>query len=314
MIVSLIQHFPDALELLLFTKQTRLRQSPVTLEAIRDWPEEKKMAELDYMLGTINSSWEFSEYLFVIEDVTRAFTHQLVRHRAGVSFAQQAQRVVDMSDFDYETGPSILIDMDRRETYDAIMGMINKGYQELLQQGVNPQDARGVLPTNIDTNIVMKANLRTLHEMGKIRLCVKAQGEYQDVFRAMRSAVLDVHPWASRFIKVHCAFHGTCAFPSFPTSDCPVKPLVYDPVQREAYGGGRPASLEQIEQRWLWNRAEAQPVVGASVNVELEGGTVIVPVLYECTVCGYSEEGLPGIEIACTNCWTPTPMKEKVAT
>jgi thymidylate synthase ThyX len=81
--VTLINYTPDALETLIFTKNTRLRMSATGLDEIREWPEEKKAKELEYMKNTIQSSWEFVDYVFLISDVTRAFTHQLVRHRVG---------------------------------------------------------------------------------------------------------------------------------------------------------------------------------------------------------------------------------------
>jgi flavin-dependent thymidylate synthase len=258
--VTVINHTPDALELLLFTKQTRLALNPGLFEEIRAWPMEKKLIELDYMRHTIQSSWEFVDYVFLIEDVSRAFTHQLVRHRHA-SYAQQAQRAVDMTDFDYITGPSIESDPELMKFYASAMTSIASDYERLVQLGANRQDARGVLPTNIATNIIMKTNLRSLHDMALKRLCVKAQGEAQDVFRAMVASVLTIHPYFNKFIRVWCATYGTCMFHTFPVELCPTKPIVYDPDRGEAYGGGRAGTTEQIYERWAGNRAEAQPVL-----------------------------------------------------
>lgn len=266
--VTLINHTPDALETLIFTKSTRLKMAATGLAEIKAWPEERKLAELAYMLGTIQSSWEFIDYIFLIEGVTRAFTHQLVRHRAGTSFAQQAQRAVDMSDFEYiTTGPMNLRDdpppteyeWDAAGVYCMAMEGIRQAYNKLSEMGVPAQDARGILPTNISTNICFKANLRTIHDMGLKRLCVKAQGEFQNVFRALKAEVVRVHPWAEQMIKVQCAWDGTCLFPTFPVADCPVKKFVFDPKTGEAYGGGKVSPLPVIEQVWRDVRAEAQP-------------------------------------------------------
>lgn len=257
--VTLINHTPHALETLIFTKNTRLRMSATGLADIMAWPEDKKLAELAYMKNTIQSSWEFVDYIFMIEGVSRAFTHQLVRHRVGTSFAQQAQRAVDMSGFGYVSGPSLQMDTEAAATYREAMAMINDAYQSLIALGIPPQDARGVLPTNIETNICFKANLRTLHDMGLKRLCTKAQGEFQDVFRAIRAEVIQVHPWAADMIQVHCAAYGTCLFPTYPTDLCPPKRLVLNPQTGEAYGGGAPGSLTQIAHVWETERAEAQP-------------------------------------------------------
>lgn len=265
--ISLVNVTPHALETLIFTKNTRLRMTARGLQEIIAWPDEKKKQELEYMKGTIQSSWEFVDYIFMIEGVTRAFTHQLVRHRVGTSFAQQAQRAVDMTNFDHIPGPSIARSPVLVECWDDLMRAISDAYEQMVEDGANRQDARGVLPTNISTNICFKANLRTLHDMGRKRLCVKAQGEFQDVFRAIKAAVVEVHPWADDMIQVECGWNGTCIFPSYPVEDCPVKPHVYNPHTAMAYGahipesGVHPWPLVQIRALHASVRAEAQPVV-----------------------------------------------------
>jgi flavin-dependent thymidylate synthase len=257
--VQLLETTPNALAVLVFTKNTRLSMTGVGYKEVLTWPEEKLMEEWRYMQGTIQSSWEFVDYIFAISVVSRAFTHQLVRHRVGTSFAQQAQRAVDMTGFEYITGPSI-DSPERLEEWIEAMQNINIRYQRLLQDGVNKQDARGILPTNIATNIIFKANLRTLHEMARKRLCVKAQGEFQNVFRAIRDEVLNVHPWAD-VLHAECATNGTCIFPSYPVKDCPVKKHVYNPITASAYGFPfqQPLPLHQIRRIHKELRAEAQP-------------------------------------------------------
>ena len=67
-----------------------------------------------------------------------------------------------------------------------------------------------------------RADLRTLHEMAKLRLCTRTQGEYQRVFREMRARVIEIHPWVGEhdFLEVHCAANGTCAFPRYGKTSC----------------------------------------------------------------------------------------------
>jgi hypothetical protein len=38
----------------------------------------------------------------------------------------------------------------------------------------------------------------------------------------MRARVIEVHPWAEDFLDVYCAAHGTCAFPRFGKTSCPL--------------------------------------------------------------------------------------------
>ena len=67
--VKLINYTTDAVNLLLFTKNTRLMNEDDAYEKVSEWDEEKKQAELDYMLNTIRSSWEFIDYTFDIREV-----------------------------------------------------------------------------------------------------------------------------------------------------------------------------------------------------------------------------------------------------
>ena len=196
--VQLINYTDDAVNLLLFTKNTRLMNDDDAYSQIAEWPNGKKQEELDYMLQTIRSSWEFIDYTFNIRDVSRGFTHQFVRTRQA-SYAQQSQRTVDMSGFGYYTPPRIAENEVAKALYDKAMADINESYQA-LREIVPAEDARGVLPTNIHTNIVAKFNLRTLSEMAKSRLSPRAQGEYQEVFKLMVSEVVAVHPWAEPFL------------------------------------------------------------------------------------------------------------------
>lgn len=216
--VSLISYTPDAMTLLLRTKNTRLKHDsdPAT------WTDQGRNEHLAYMLDTIRSSWEFVDYVFQIDGVTRAFTHQLVRTRAG-SYAQESQRTVDARDNGYDIPDSVA--GSSRTIYEWSCADAFGAYKALLDAGVPAQDARGVLPTATFTSITAKYSLRTLSDMARVRLCTRTQGEYQNVFRAMRAAVLEVHPWAAPFIDVQCAATGTCAFPRYGKASCPF----YDP-------------------------------------------------------------------------------------
>jgi flavin-dependent thymidylate synthase len=233
--VKLINYTQNALETLLYTKNTRL-QAVASIEEVIAWSDDKKLKELDYMLKTIQSSWEFVDYTFEITGVSRAFTHQLVRTRDG-SYAQQSQRTVDMSDsFDF-------VMPDNMENYQLEFGTenisakeyvekrtideISKDYQFLVSGGVPPQDARSILPTNTSTNIIAKFDLRTLSRMAKTRLCTRTQGEYQKIFKAMKAEVVKVHPWSERFIRVYCSAVGVCQFPNY--KECPIKPDIFNP-------------------------------------------------------------------------------------
>jgi len=185
---------------LIFTKSTRLQMSPALMNSINLWPDDKVQAELEYMSKTIPSSWEFCDYTFLITGVTRAFTHQLVRSR-NASYAQQTMRILNVDGWDYGTGPTISASIARTETYARGMDAIAETYRELIADGAAVEDARGILPTNILTNIVMKANLRNLCDLLRKRASVRTQGEYRDVMDLVRAEIVRVHPFAEIFLN-----------------------------------------------------------------------------------------------------------------
>jgi len=215
--VKLLSFTPDALTLLLRTKNTRLR---ALSEDPASWTDERRAENLAYMRDTIKSSWEFVDYVFEVEGVTRAFTHQYVRTRTG-SYAQESQRASDVSENGVLRPESVDPFVGQ---WDPLMKEIISTYKDLLEAGVPAQDARGLLPTNVLTSITAKFNLRTLHEMAKVRLCTRTQGEYQEVFRKMRAAVISVHPWTETFgfLEPACVADGVCAFPRYGKTECPV--------------------------------------------------------------------------------------------
>lgn len=198
--VTLMNFTPNAREMLVFTKSTRLNVTPGLMDVIKMYDEKKLHKELDYMVDTIKSSWEFVDATFCIEGVSRGFTHQFVRNRLG-SYAQQTMRILDMGDFDYITGPSIAGDERLQAMYDAAMAQISVVYKELIKSGAKIEDARGILPTNISTNIIAKFNLRALSQMMLSRASNRTQDEYRQVLDAMYAAVVEAEPWCASFLR-----------------------------------------------------------------------------------------------------------------
>lgn len=203
--VTLVYHTVNAEDILILSKSTRLNLSSELMENIKKMPYEQKLDELEYISNTIPSSWEFVDYIFLIEGVSRAFTHQFVRTRTG-SYAQQTMRMLDESEYEYIVDDAIRDDLDPDRQAQAyhllnnINGSIQEAYSALISMGYKPEVARGLLPTNISTNILAKFNLRTFSQLVSSRLGGRTQSEYQHVVRAMVNEVLKVHPWAEKFL------------------------------------------------------------------------------------------------------------------
>jgi thymidylate synthase (FAD) len=141
------------------------------------------------------SPLEHVKFTFAIEGVSRALTHQLVRHRIA-SYSQQSQRYVKESDFDYIVPPSIEKDEGMKRIFIDTMEGIQKSYNNLLGLYKNigkkgeaaNQDARFVLPQASETKIVVTMNARELLHFFKERCCSRAQWE----IRALADRMLDI--------------------------------------------------------------------------------------------------------------------------
>jgi thymidylate synthase (FAD) len=135
----------------------------------------------------------------MIEGVSRAFTHQFVRSRQG-SYAQQTMRVLNMCEYEYIYTDRVANNLDAFNVVNIVNENIRAGYNALIDLGIPAEDARGILPTNISTNIVAKFNLRAFVDLAKSRTGGRTQNEYQKVMNAMADEVLKVHPWAEKIL------------------------------------------------------------------------------------------------------------------
>jgi thymidylate synthase (FAD) len=192
-----------AANLLLFTKSTRLQMSPALFSEIESKTSDEILAELAAMADTNPGSWEFIDFAFLIQDATRSFTHQLVRTRHA-SYAQQSLRVVDVSDnggWTFETGASIVTVSERNSVYTGIMNVIGIGYKKLIELGAKIEDARGILPTNIHTNICVKIDMRNFINLIRKRQSLRVQNEYRNAAELMLIEVQRVYPWFYLFYK-----------------------------------------------------------------------------------------------------------------
>ena len=113
---------------------------------------------------------------FRISGVSRAFTHQLVRHRL-CSFIQQSQRYVDERNFNFIEPQSIKNNSEAHSIFTEFMGNARKTYVELQKLGIKNEDARFVLPNATESQIVVTANLREWRHIVELRGEPDAQWE-----------------------------------------------------------------------------------------------------------------------------------------
>jgi len=194
--VTLINFTADAMNLLIFAKNTRLNMTPELMDEITDRPYAKKLEEIKAISRTIKSSWEFLDVTFLVEGVTRATAQQITRTRYG-TYAMQSQRVTDLRDVHVT---NTIKDKESARLFDMTADNAKSAYDYLVTAGVPLEDARGILPINTQCNLLCKYNLRTLTDLAKSRRdSLRVQGEYVQVVTEMIDRVLCVWPWTAPF-------------------------------------------------------------------------------------------------------------------
>ena len=128
-----------------------------------------------------HSILEHATASFRIKGASRAFTHQLVRHRLA-SFSQQSQRYVNEEEFNYIIPPEIAGNPEAVDIYRNFINHARETYQKLRETGIKKEDARFVLPNALESQIVFSANFRELRFIFALRLQKSAQWEIRRVF------------------------------------------------------------------------------------------------------------------------------------
>lgn len=152
---------------------------------------------------------EHASFTFTIEGISRACSHQLVRHRMA-SYSQQSQRYVNMDGFEYVIPESIGNHPDAIEHYEWAMKAIRKAYDSLINHGIPEEDARYILPNACCTNIVVTMNARELRHFLKLRLCRRAQWEIRELAERMLDCVKQVSEVLFADVGPACEMDGRC--------------------------------------------------------------------------------------------------------
>jgi thymidylate synthase (FAD) len=136
---------------------------------------------------------EHASFTFAIEGISRACTHQLVRHRLA-SYNQQSQRYVKYGNLDFIIPPAIRRDETLKAEFEKRMETCLDGYHQLLEGGIEPEDARYILPQAAETKIVVTMNARELLHFFTLRCCTRAQWEIRFLALKMLKKVRKIAP------------------------------------------------------------------------------------------------------------------------
>lgn len=132
-----------------------------------------------------HSVFEHIYFTFKIEGISRACSHQLVRHRQA-SYTQRSQRYCSEDGFGYVVPPKVSNEMgEASRAYFEAIEQIKQGYKKLTSLGIPNEDARFLLPNACETELYMSCNLRELMHIANERLCSRAQWEIRELVRQM---------------------------------------------------------------------------------------------------------------------------------
>jgi thymidylate synthase (FAD) len=199
--VVLLRHTPEPEEVVAMA--AKLCYSPSGVEELKEKIEAKDQAAFVEKLASIGhlSPIEHVSFSFGIEGISRACSHQLVRHRVA-SYSQQSQRYVKEEQFDYVIPPSIKQDPALTREFEKLMAEAQENYSKVLKRleelgykgEAGQQDARYLLPNAAETKIVVTMNARELLHFFRARCCNRAQWEIREMAERMLAHVKRVAP------------------------------------------------------------------------------------------------------------------------
>ena len=186
--------------------------SPLNIYDCDSAQDEEKMLKL---ISRVVSSGHYStiehiQVSFAISNISRACSHQLVRHR-HMSFSQKSQRYVkEKGQFDYLTPNTIEKNEELNKKFDEFMAKVSEFYLELTEAGIPAEDARAVLPNAASTSMVASLNLREMIHLANLRLCTRAQTEIRILVKRMCDELIKEEPWLKDYLVPKCERFGFC--------------------------------------------------------------------------------------------------------
>lgn len=222
--VTLLTHTPDPERTIAAAARlcySRRRADELT----RDLTEEQIRGVLQTILSSGHeSALEHANFTFGISGISRACSHQLVRHRLA-SYNQQSQRYVEAKDINFVIPPSIAAKGERAiNIFKEACAHDMVAYQALINMGIDKEDARYLLPNATPTEIVVTMNVRELRHFFSLRSCERAQWEIREMSNDMLMICKQIAPQLFADAGPECLRRGcpegmmSCRMP-WPTRD-----------------------------------------------------------------------------------------------
>ena len=135
---------------------------------------------------------EHCSLTFKIVGISRACSHQLVRHRLA-SYTQESQRYVEMDSLDVVC-PKSIEDSFLKDYWDSIIVLLEEAYRRFSDNGIPIEDARYILPNATFTTIAVTMNFRELRHFFSLRCDRHAQWEIRELANKMLKLAYKIAP------------------------------------------------------------------------------------------------------------------------
>lgn len=223
--VKLLKHTPNPEILCAAAALTSSRRGGLS-ETIKSLDLEKARKIIHNILGYGHYSViEHAAFTFSLEGVSRALTHQLVRHRLA-SYTQQSQRYVTYETLEHYVMPrSIQQDKEAKRIFKEALENVSEVYHKLLKCNVPKEDARFILPNAAKTNIVVTMNARELRHFFNLRCCERSQWEIREVAIEMLRKVRGIAPVLFENTGPFCVEFGYCPEGNMKPQTCNIEEL-----------------------------------------------------------------------------------------
>jgi thymidylate synthase (FAD) len=152
-------------------------------------------------------------FTFLVDGISRACSHQLVRHRPA-SYSQQSQRYVSMENFPYVKPKSlegVRVSVEGKDyNYDDLMELLGKVYSKFVEAGAPKEDARFILPNACATRVLFTMNGEELVHFLRLRTCSRAQWEIRKMAIKMLVELRKRFPELFKNVGPNCYYLGYC--------------------------------------------------------------------------------------------------------
>ncbi len=152
---------------------------------------------------------EHANFTFAIEGISRALSHQLVRHRIA-SYTQQSQQRASEQDFDFIIPPAIQSNPVLCREFQEKMGELTDFYRKALDMGITKGQARYALPNACMTRVIMTMNARSLFNLISQRACGVEEWEFRALAIKMHMTLLTVAPNIFKYAGPKCITDLVC--------------------------------------------------------------------------------------------------------